>query len=335
MNPARTHIGVDVGREWLDVCYPDGTKEHIKNIRSCRTRLIKKAEKLEAIISFEATGPYEEDLADECLAKGVKAVRLDAWRTRKFAESQGRLEKTDEIDCEMIRDYAASLRDDRIRYVKPRSEAQKRLKKALGVCKNLKKARFLIYNQFEHIHDAGTKRHLDCSLARLEKEIARLEAECDKAIAEDERMRNLAVRFQEVKGVGPCTARAMLAYCPDIGEFSDKSIAKMCGNAPLDHKSCTVIKKSKTKRGRSDLKKALHMAAVCASKNNHILHVTCERLVANGKPKQVALTAIARHIAILLNNIAKYPDFKPARDPKDIERENRPKRPRGRPRKTA
>ena len=76
------HIGVDVGKDWLDVCYPDGMKEHIKNIKSCRTRLIAKAAKLGAIVSFEATGPYEEPLADECLAKNVRAVRLDAWGTR-------------------------------------------------------------------------------------------------------------------------------------------------------------------------------------------------------------------------------------------------------------
>lgn len=82
MNPARVHIGVDVGKEWLDVCYPDGYKEKIKNIKSCRTKLIKRAAKLGAIISFEATGPYEEQLAEECLARGVKAVRLDAWGTR-------------------------------------------------------------------------------------------------------------------------------------------------------------------------------------------------------------------------------------------------------------
>ena len=79
MNSARTHIGVDVGKDWLDVCYPDGNKEHVRNIKSCRTKLIKRAMKLNAIVSFEATGPYEEPLAEECLAaKGVKAVRLDA-----------------------------------------------------------------------------------------------------------------------------------------------------------------------------------------------------------------------------------------------------------------
>ena len=112
MQTAKKIVGIDVGKDWLDVCLPDGRKEHIRNTRSCRTKLIKKAAKLGAIVCFEATGPYEEPLSDECLARGVKAVRLDAWGTRKFAESQGRLEKTDAIDCEMIRDYAASLKDN-------------------------------------------------------------------------------------------------------------------------------------------------------------------------------------------------------------------------------
>ena len=85
MNPVRIHIGVDVGKDSLDICYPDGTKEKVRNIKSCRTKLIKKALKFGAIISFEATGPYEEPLAEESLARGVRAVRLDAWGTRKYA----------------------------------------------------------------------------------------------------------------------------------------------------------------------------------------------------------------------------------------------------------
>jgi len=335
MITARIHIGVDVGKEWLDVCYPDGSKEHIRNIKSCRTRLIKKAMKAGAIVSFEATGPYEEPLAEECLAKGVKAVRLDAWGARCYAKSQGLLEKTDEIDCEMIRDYAASLKESRLRFVKPRSEAQKRLKKAICVRKNLMKARSIMFNQLEHVCDADTKRKLVSVMERLDKEIERLEAECDAAISGDERMLSLSTRFQEVKGVGPCTARTVLARCPDIGEFTDGAIAKLCGDAPLDNKSCTIVKKSRPQRGRPDLKQAMYMAAVSASRSNHVLRVTYARLVAAGKPRRVALTAVARHLAILLNTIAKYPDFKPQQDPKDIEKAERAKlkRKRGRPRK--
>ena len=331
MQTAKKIVGIDVGKDWLDVCCPDGRKEHIRNIRSCRTKLIKKAAKLGAIVCFEATGPYEEPLADECLARGVKAVRLDAWGTRKFAESQGRIEKTDAIDCEMIRDYAASLKDEKLHFIKPRSEAQKRLKKSVRTRKNLLKARAIIANQFEDDLDPETARHLRSALKSLDKNIAKVEAECDAAIASDARLSELDRRFREVKGVGPCLSRTVLAQCPDIGDFNSKSIAKMCGNAPLDHESCTIKYTAKPRRGRSDLKKALYMAAVSASRNNHILREFYQRLVANGKPRKVALTAVARRIAILLNTIAKHPDFKPAQDPKATAKKAGAKR--GRPRK--
>jgi len=331
MQTAKKIVGIDVGKGKLDICYPNGQKETVRNIKSCRTKVIKKAAKLGAFIAFEATGPYEEPLADECLARSVRAVRLDAWKTRRFAESQGRIEKTDAIDCEMIRDYAASLKDEKLHFVKPRSEAQKRLKKAVKTRKNLLKARAIIANQFEDDLDPETARHLRSALASLDRNIAKVEAECDAAIASDERLRELDGRFREVKGVGPCLSRMMLAQCPDIGDFNSKSVAKMCGNAPLDHESCTLKGKAKPRRGRSDLKKALYMAAVSASRNNHILREFYQRLVANGKPRKVALTAVARRIAVLLNTIAKHPDFKPAQDPKTAAKTSRAKR--GRPRK--
>jgi transposase len=73
------------------------------------------------------------------------------------------------------------------------------------------------------------------------------------------------------------------------------------------------------------------MAAVSASRYNHVLREFYQRLVAKGKARRLALTAVARRIAILLNNIARYPDFVPAQDPEDIARAE--SRKRGRPRK--
>ena len=43
MNQARMHVGVDVGKDSLDICYPNGDKEHIRNTKRCRATLIKKA----------------------------------------------------------------------------------------------------------------------------------------------------------------------------------------------------------------------------------------------------------------------------------------------------
>ena len=57
MNSAKKIVGIDVGKEKLDICYPNGKKETIRNIKSCRTKVIKKAAQLGAFIAFEATGP--------------------------------------------------------------------------------------------------------------------------------------------------------------------------------------------------------------------------------------------------------------------------------------
>ena len=156
MQSAKLVVGIDVGKECLDVCYPNGKKEQVRNTKSGRAKVVRKAAALGAIVCFEATGPYEEPLADECLARDVRAVRLDAWGTRRYAESQGRIEKTDKIDCEVIRDYALSLKDEKIHFIKPQSDAHRRLRKAVRTRRNLKKARNIIANQFEDDLDPET-----------------------------------------------------------------------------------------------------------------------------------------------------------------------------------
>jgi len=310
MNSVRMHLGVDVGKDWLDVCFPNGKKEHIKNNKSGRARIIAAASRLGAIVSFEATGVYEESLAEECLAAGIRAVRLDAWKTRQYAKSRGRIEKTDRIDCEMIRDFAASLEEDKLPFVKPRSEEQKLIKEYSKARENLMKTLVIVNSQFEYVRDKTLVKNLKAIAERVGREIARIEAECEKAVRRDDRMRELSRRFLEVSGVGPCLVRRIFAECPDIGSFSKKGIAKFCGKAPIANSSCTIDKKSKMRRGRRGLKQAFHMSALSASKHNHILREKYNRMLRNGKTKIAALGAIGRHLAVLLNNIAKYPDFK-------------------------
>ena len=319
MNQARTHIGVDVGKECLDICYPDGTKEHIANTKRSRAKLIRKAQSTSAIISFEATGPYEEPLADECLAAGVPAVRLDAWKTRKYAESQGMLEKTDAIDCEMIRDFAASLKTEQLRFVKPMSDGYRRLKRSASVRRNLIKAKMLVANQLENILDRDVRASVSRVIDALDRQI--------------EKMNALATRFKQIVGVGHVLIATMLSSCPDIGSFTPKGIAKMAGVAPLESKSCTIKRKSKPRGGRRELRSALYMAAVSACHSNHRLQPVYERFVARGMPKRVALIALARHIAVLMNYVAKYPDFTISEDPKKTALLALPKRRPGRPRK--
>ena len=103
--------------------------------------------------------------------------------------------------------------------------------------------------------------------------------------------------------------------------------------ASNENKSCTIRKKSKPRRGRRELRSALYMAAVSACHSNHVLEPVYKRFTDRGMPRRVALIALARHIAILMNYIAKYPDFNPAADPKKAALLALPKRKPGRPRK--
>ncbi len=52
-------------------------------------------------------------------------------------------------------------------------------------------------------------------------------------------------------------------------------------------------------------------------------------------PKRVALIVLARHIAVLMNYVAKHPDFTISEDPKKTALPALPKRRPGRPRKNA
>ena len=54
--------------------------------------------------------------------------------------------------------------------------------------------------------------------------------------------------------------------------------------------------------GRGEIREALYMAALSASKCNPVLREFYQRLVANGKPKKIALTAVMRKLLCHLNH---------------------------------
>jgi transposase len=53
--------------------------------------------------------------------------------------------------------------------------------------------------------------------------------------------------------------------------------------------------------GRPAARSAIFMAALCASRCNPVLRGFYQRLLARGKPKMVALIAVARKILTMLN----------------------------------
>jgi transposase len=112
-----------------------------------------------------------------------------------------------------------------------------------------------------------------------------------------------------VPGVGPATARTLLAEMPEIGSLNAKQIASLGGLAPWTRQSGKWKGRSMIGGGRASVRRVIFMAALVASRHNPQLKAFRDKLVAAGKPKIVAIIAVARKLLTILNAIVR--DQKP------------------------
>ena len=104
-----------------------------------------------------------------------------------------------------------------------------------------------------------------------------------------------------IPGIGPVVASSLIAFLPELGQLDRRRIASLAGLAPHPRDSGTMTGRRHTRGGRCGLRPPLFMAALSASRAGSTLKQTYDRLVDAGKPKRVALTALARKILVIAN----------------------------------
>ena len=107
-------------------------------------------------------------------------------------------------------------------------------------------------------------------------------------------------------GVGPVLCRTLLAELPELGSLPHKQLCALVGVAPLNRDSGTLRGRRTVWGGRSGVRAVLYMATLTASRHNPTIEEFYERLVANGKPKKVALVACMRKLLTILNAVLKH-----------------------------
>ena len=106
-----------------------------------------------------------------------------------------------------------------------------------------------------------------------------------------------------VPGVGPVISRTLIAELPELGQLGRKEIAALAGLAPFTRQSGQWRGKSFIGGGRTVVRTVLFMGAMVAKRHNPLLKAFFDRLRAAGKPKMVALIAVARKLLTILNAI--------------------------------
>ncbi len=114
-------------------------------------------------------------------------------------------------------------------------------------------------------------------------------------------------RLTQVAGVGPVSAYTLLAYLPELGKLSRGAIAALAGVAPMNADSGPIRGQRHIRGGRAPARKALYMAALCATLHNPLLKAFYQKLRGRGKPAKVALTAVMRKLLLHLNGLLKTP----------------------------
>jgi hypothetical protein len=137
----------------------------------------------------------------------------------------------------------------------------------------------------------------------LEAELASLDKDIDRWVRASPIWQVRADLLQSVPGVGPPTARTLLAELPELGTLSRREIAALAGLAPWTRQSGQWKGRSMTGGGRAPVKTGLFIAALIASRHNPVLKAFRDRLVSAGKPKMVAIVAVARKLLTTLNAI--------------------------------
>ena len=304
-------IGFDVSKDSITVHNSQtGVTEDIGNDPASLRRYVKHLNE-HCLAICEATGGYEAALLDALDARRVPTHRADARKVKAFIRSLGIHGKTDAIDARALAEYGRE-RQTRLSLWSAPDAMRQALQALVARRQELIAVQTAERNRSKApVTNRKAGRHVKASCPRVLKAVAREIEKVEDAIAAimeaDERLRAMEKILQSVKGIGPAIASTLIACMPELGMLSRRQVASLAGLAPHPRQSGKMNGYRRISGGRKEVKRALFMAALVASRHNPDMKAFYQRLLENGKKPIVALTALMRKILTILN--AKIRDY--------------------------
>lgn len=291
-------LGVDVARDWIDTC--DLASGRIRHIETAPRVLKAFAAKLprDGLVVFEASGGYERPLVEALEAESLAYVRVNPRQAREFARATGRLAKTDKVDARVLAEMGATLA---LKPAPPADPARRRLAELVARRADLAGMIAAETNRLQQAADPFVRRDIKSLLAILKRRKLSLDKEIDAHTRASDDLAARSRRLMTAPGIGPSLASVLLAFLPELGEIERRPIASLAGLAPHARDSGRSRGRRKIWGGRSDVRRALYLAAFIASRRDPELKAMRDRLTANGKPFKVAIIAVARKLLTILN----------------------------------
>jgi transposase len=299
MKTGSLYVGIDVSKATLDVAFAvDGDLVQVTNdeagIGELVARLVKDAPEL---VVLEATGGYESLVAAAVAEKGVAVAVVNPRQVRDFAKATGVLAKTDRIDARVLARFAEAVQPE----PRPlRTPEAKELEEFLSRRRQIVDMLTMEKNRLAIASAEHMKKSLKKHIAWLQEALRRADDDIDKAVRASPAWREQEDLLRSVPGIGPVSARTLLAELPELGTLTRKRIAALVGVAPLNRDSGAMRGTRRCWGGRAIVRQVLYMATLTAVRRNPTIRATYAAFRARGKLHKVALVACMRKLLTIL-----------------------------------
>jgi len=304
---AKSWVGIDVSQDWIDVVVL--VEEQAAAKLRCARSSAALAELAQTLLPYapqgvvlEATGGLEVAVITALAAVGLPVMRMNPKRVRDFARAHGLLAKTDTLDAYVLALFGARMQPPLRAW--PEAERQQ-LAAWVTRQQQLTLQRAAERTRLHQTTESGLKQSLQRVIAFLGKELARLDKQLARWMETSEAWKQQDTLLRTVPGVGPKTSRQLLAQLPELGQLNRREIAALAGLAPVACDSGHWRGRRRIQGGRGTIRAALYLASWTAIRLPGSLRQFYQRLVGAGKPKQVALIAVARKLLLILNEMVR------------------------------
>lgn len=292
------YVGVDVAKATLQADLPSGQLA-LANTPADHLRLVQKLQAVPgAHVVCEATGGYERPLVQILHQNRLCVSVVNPAQVRAAAQARGQRAKNDPLDARLLSDYGKRYQPTA---TPAPSQVQQRLADLAQWLQQLILAQAMLKTQAEHHSDPFVIKAHRRLLAQYQTQIEKVEAQLQQLMAQDPVLEQRVQCLDDISGVGQRTALVVLAHLPELGQLNRQQVGALAGLAPWTRDSGTMKGKRCIGGGRPEVRRALYMAALSASRSNPVLRDFYQRLRAKGKHGKVALTAVMRKLVVYMN----------------------------------
>ena len=303
----QSYVGIDVCKKRLEVVVRGGDiatpSFHVANTEGgCKSLVDKLTGYSVAMVALEATGGYELKAWERLAEAGIPVTVLNPLRARAFAHFKGTLSKTDKVDAAILAEIAEQGR------LNPTSPPDKHLQRLTALMIRREQVVGMLTmekNRSGHgmdVTEPWIQRHIEVLTAerrQLDREIEAV-VRANPAWQENDRL------LRSIKGIGPVTSAAIIAYLPEIGTLPHKKLAALVGVAPFAADSGNRSGVRFIRGGRGRVRHAFYMAALSACRAEGPVKSFYRRLLDTGKkPKKVAQVACMHKLLRIANAVVR------------------------------